>query len=77
MLPNVIFQYLRAAQTGVFLKVKIDLNAGTGEPCAGQRRVEYLPLKESTLDIFELSGNFGGDPPTGSVNIDVLDFVQT
>ena len=28
----------------VFLKVKIDLNAGTGEPCAGQRRVEYLPL---------------------------------
>ena len=51
---------------------QVDLNAGTGDPCAGQRRVEYLPWKESTLEIFELSENFGGDPPTGSVNILIL-----
>ena len=46
---------------------KADLNAGVGEPCAGQARLKGCKDFSVKTNPELFSENFGADPPTGSV----------
>ena len=46
-----------------------NLNAGMGEPCAGQRRLSGLRTRRSIPDVFVSDENFGAEPPTGSESV--------
>ena len=43
-----------------------NLNAGMGEPCAGQVRLKGLSARRSIPEVFASEENFGVEPPTGS-----------
>lgn len=49
------------------LTIRLDLNDGTGEACAGHVKLYGCPTSRMKLDVFDSSSNFGFDPPTGHV----------
>ena len=49
-----------------FVRFETDLNDGTGDPCAGQERLNGRAKDSSTVELFSFPENFGMDPPTGS-----------
>jgi hypothetical protein len=54
------------------MPMQTNLNAGTGEPCAGQTRVTEDPSTLLMLFEFTSSENFGFVPPMGSIERQVI-----
>ena len=50
----------------VFHQYLANLNAGMGEPCAGQVKLNGLRARRSIPEVFASEENFGVEPPTGS-----------
>lgn len=48
------------------VRLQANLNAGTGDPCAGQPRLKGLLSSRSTADSLVSTENLGADPPIGS-----------
>ena len=46
------------------------LNAGTGDPCAGQRSARLWPVPRWTVTSLYSNENLGFAPPTGSITMD-------
>ena len=53
-----------------FVRFETDLNDGTGDPCAGQERLNGRAKDSSTVELFSFPENFGVDPPTGSAKLE-------
>ena len=43
-----------------------DLNAGTGDPCAGHDKLRCLPCSRLNVKVFDSTENLGPEPPIGS-----------
>ena len=54
-----------------------DLKDGTGDPCAGQDRLNGCSDTSSRVELFSFPENLGVEPPTGSVNVIVKELTDT
>ena len=50
---------------------KRNLNAGTGDPCAGHERLKLAKEDLCTSDLVTSVENLGEEPPTGSMKTSV------
>ena len=48
-----------------------NLYDGTGEPCAGQLKLNGRKVSLKRLEVFDSTENLGADPPTGSEEIEM------